>query len=225
MLTVRGRAAHRRVHATPTGADDAVVGEDGPHGRPGRTRAGDARLNPDTYTLATIQRIVELVNLFVSRTSDTDESATPDTADTRDELCRVLTRYGVDESAVDVSDFAALAAALHPVFTAHDRDERAARLNELLEQFRPVPYLVTHDGEPLHFHYVPRYGPPTEHVGASSAMALANALVEEHDDRLGVCAAPGCQRVFFDRSRNRTQRYCRKSCATRVHVAAHRARR
>ena len=167
-----------------------------------------------TYTLATIQRVVELVNLF------TDNDAV-----TRAEVCEILVRYGIDESAVVVEDFAALAKRLRPVFNDQPRDQRALRLNELLEQFQPAPRIVEHDGEPLHFHYVPALGPPLEHVGASCAMALSIAFVDGHDDRLGVCAAPDCDRVFFDHSRNRNQRFCRKSCATRVHVAAHRARR
>ena len=157
-------------------------------------------MSPDTCTLATIQRIGDLVKLFTDEHRVVAEGATAQGA--------------TDQGATD-QGVTAQATAMQEV-TAQEVTR---------EQFRPAPYLVTHDGEPLHFHYVPALGPPLEHVGASCAMALSIALVDGHDQRLGLCAAPDCARVFFDRSRNRNQRFCRKSCATRVHVAAHRARK
>jgi len=46
----------------------------------------------------------------------------------------------------------------------------------------------------------------------------------EMPDRLGVCTAPRCDRVFVDTSRNGTRRYCSTSCQNRVKTAAFRAR-
>jgi len=43
-------------------------------------------------------------------------------------------------------------------------------------------------------------------------------------DRLGVCTAPRCDRVYVDTSRNGTRRYCSTSCQNRVKTAAFRAR-
>jgi predicted RNA-binding Zn ribbon-like protein len=43
-------------------------------------------------------------------------------------------------------------------------------------------------------------------------------------DRLGICTAPACDRVFVDASRNGTRRYCSTSCQNRVKTAAFRAR-
>ena len=43
--------------------------------------------------------------------------------------------------------------------------------------------------------------------------------------RLAVCAAPDCEHVLVDLSRNRSKRYCdSRTCGNRLHVAAYRAR-
>ena len=50
-------------------------------------------------------------------------------------------------------------------------------------------------------------------------------LRDEGAARLRGCAAPGCDGVFVDLSRNRSRRYCDTgNCGNRVHVAAYRAR-
>jgi predicted RNA-binding Zn ribbon-like protein len=49
-------------------------------------------------------------------------------------------------------------------------------------------------------------------------------LGSESHDRLGVCTAPRCDRVYVDTSRNGTRRYCSTSCQNRVKTAAFRAR-
>ena len=53
----------------------------------------------------------------------------------------------------------------------------------------------------------------------------AEEMAGEHD-RLQTCAAPDCNRVLVDLSRNRSKRYCdSRTCGNRLHVAAYRARR
>jgi predicted RNA-binding Zn ribbon-like protein len=59
---------------------------------------------------------------------------------------------------------------------------------------------------------------------AGCATGLAVVLGGSGADRLGVCTAPGCDRVFVDTSRNGTRRYCSTSCQNRVKTAAFRAR-
>ncbi len=59
---------------------------------------------------------------------------------------------------------------------------------------------------------------------ASAAAGVAMVLAESDPSRLGRCAAPGCRTVFVDVSRAGRRRYCTPACATRVNVAAHRAR-
>ena len=59
---------------------------------------------------------------------------------------------------------------------------------------------------------------------AGCATGLAVVLGGDLHDRLGVCTAPRCDRVYVDISRNGTRRYCSTSCQNRVKTAAFRAR-
>jgi len=47
----------------------------------------------------------------------------------------------------------------------------------------------------------------------------------EYWDRLGVCTAPRCDRVYVDTSRNGSKRFCSTACQNRVKSAAFRERR
>lgn len=141
------------------------------------------------------------------------------------DLRDLLHLYALVEDPVDVAGFVALADRLRAVFEAPSASAVVARLNTLLASYEPRPAITEHDGQAPHFHYVPDDGPDVQRVGASLAMALANVVVDHGPGRLGRCAAAGCANVFVDRTRNHSQRFCSKTCATRVHVAAHRARR
>lgn len=172
-------------------------------------------MGTNSYSIEAIRGAVGLVNLYVNGSEAVSWSA----------LCSLLERYDLDEQAIDTEEFGELAAQVRTVFVTADRTSRIASLNRLLERFEPRPRLVEHGHEPLHFHHRPADEAPLEHVGASCVMALADAMIGGDDDRLGLCQAPRCSRVFFDQTRARSQRYCSRTCATRVHVAAHRARR
>jgi len=135
-------------------------------------------------------------------------------------------RSTIDES-IDVPALMALAQAARPVFVASDAgdgDAAAASVNALLARYRPTPTLAQHDDEPWHLHF---HGPTRSDPsgwGGGVAVALATVVGSEYADRLGVCAAPICDRVFVDVSRNGTRRFCSEACQNRVKVAAHRAR-
>ena len=58
-----------------------------------------------------------------------------------------------------------------------------------------------------------------------AALGLAVALGSDLAGRLGVCDAPGCDRVYVDASRNGGRRFCSTRCQNRVKAAAHRRRR
>ena len=75
----------------------------------------------------------------------------------------------------------------------------------------------------LHFH-----GPDEQLANgwaAGCAAGLALAVGSDLAGRLGVCAAPQCDRVFVDVSKNGQRRFCAPQCQSRVKAAAHRARR
>ena len=120
-----------------------------------------------------------------------------------------------------------LGAACRPVFElAGDRefDQAAAAANELLQRYRPTPHLDRHDSEPWHLHFHGQEHADPSGWGGGVAVGLATVLGSDYPDRLGVCAAPACDRVFVDVSRNGTRRFCSTACQNRVKAATHRAR-
>ncbi|WP_371786000.1 CGNR zinc finger domain-containing protein [Streptosporangium subroseum] len=128
---------------------------------------------------------------------------------------------------VEAGELAEIAARLRVVFdaiTTGDIDAAASQVNDLLEETRARPMLERHDGEPWHLHF---HGPGGTMAGdwaASCATGLAIVLGSEHHDRLGVCTAPHCDRVYVDVSRNGTRRFCGTACQNRVKTAAFRSR-
>ena len=102
--------------------------------------------------------------------------------------------------------------------------EAVERLNALLVQHPVHPEFCRHDDQPWHLHLT-QGGGVADRYAAGSAMGLAMLLAHLGTDRLGVCAAPSCQRVFIDASTNRSRRYCGERCASRANVTALRARR
>ncbi|MEV0596832.1 CGNR zinc finger domain-containing protein [Nonomuraea cavernae] len=127
----------------------------------------------------------------------------------------------------EAGELAATAARLRAVFEAvarGDLDAAAQQVNDLLEETHARPMLERHDGEPWHLHF---HGPGGTMAGdwaASCATGLAMVLGSEFGDRLGVCTAPHCDRVYVDVSRNGTRRFCSTTCQNRVKTAAFRAR-
>jgi predicted RNA-binding Zn ribbon-like protein len=100
-----------------------------------------------------------------------------------------------------------------------------AAVNQLIAGTGAVPQLVEHDGSPLHLHFTPGDAPLDRRIGADIGVALAIVIRDGGLERLRVCDAPGCGRVFVDLSRNRSRRYCDTLCGNRQNVAAYRRRR
>lgn len=121
-----------------------------------------------------------------------------------------------------------LARSLREIFVALDErrhDDAAELLNGLLARSGAAPHLHRYGAEPWHLHF---HQPDAGLVGgwtAGCAVGLAYALGSGHGDRLGVCAGPGCERVFVDVSRNGSRRFCSTACQNRVKAADYRARR
>lgn len=123
--------------------------------------------------------------------------------------------------------FVELGTAVRPVFdlvSADNLDAAATTVNALLKVYQPNPYLDHHDGQPWHLHFHGRSEHDRSGWGGGIVVGLATVLGSEHADRLGVCAAPSCDRVYVDVSKNGTRRFCSTACQNRVKAAAHRAR-
>jgi predicted RNA-binding Zn ribbon-like protein len=112
------------------------------------------------------------------------------------------------------------------VFRAGDQPAAVRLVNALVADARSTPRLTDHDGWPLHMHYHAPDARLPEHLAADCGMALAFVIAAGERSRLATCAAPDCERVLVDLSRNRSKRYCdSRTCGNRLHVAAYRARR
>jgi len=104
---------------------------------------------------------------------------------------------------------------LRAVFVAAsegNEDEAIDRLNSLLIQHPIHPQLARHDALSWHMH-LNEGGSVPDRYAARAAMGLAVKVDEHGMDRLGVCRAEGCDRVYFDSTANRSRRYCSDRCA------------
>ncbi len=128
----------------------------------------------------------------------------------------------------EAAELSAIAGALRAVFeavAAGDVDAAAETVNALLAQTGARPHLDKHDGEPWHLHFTSTDDSLAQGWAAGCATGLAVVLGSELYGRLGVCAAPHCDRVYVDTSRNGIRKFCSASCQSRVKTAAFRARR
>ncbi|GAA1534237.1 hypothetical protein GCM10009678_15710 [Actinomadura kijaniata] len=121
----------------------------------------------------------------------------------------------------DLDVMRSLRAELHAVFVAAaaGREQEAMdRLNSLLIQHPVHPQISDHDGE-WHLH-LNEGGSIPDRFAARAAMGLAVKISDHGLQRLGVCRADGCERVFFDATSTRTRRHCAVHWTGRPGVAA-----
>lgn len=103
-----------------------------------------------------------------------------------------------------------------------DMDAACEHVNGLLATTGAAPVLSNHDGGPWHLHF--HAAGFVRGWEAAMATALAVVLGNPHADRLGVCSAAGCDRVYVDTSRNGTRRFCSTACQNRIKAAQFRQR-
>lgn len=170
----------------------------------------------DRYANQAADNAAALVNLQ-------REVADPTVADVHDLLADQGLQLRL--TSADLPRLRALADDLAPVFEAGDLEQAITRLNLLLDRTPMRPRVSTHDDRDPHLHVEPDGAGAIERLRANCLMGLAAVLCDGGRLRLGVCDAADCDRVWVDTSRNARRRFCSDRCATRTHVAAHRARR
>ncbi len=187
-------------------------------------------MNFDSHVLNVLTAAVQLVNRLTPGQSGGAEIAVP-----TGEALAIATadalgddgRRRPEVSASDAKQLATVAARMRVVFeAAHsgDTDRAATEVNALLLDTNARPQL-DRTGTPgwnLHFHGAD--DTLANGWAAGCAAGLAMALGSDLAGRLGVCAAPACDRVFVDASKNSKRRFCSPQCQSRVKAAAHRAR-
>jgi len=172
-----------------------------------------------------------LVNLLTPGESSGRPYAVPSGADRIALLEETLRRGGARRGGfteAETEDMTTIAGRLRGVFeavAADDLDRAADTLNALMARWGAQPRLDRHDNEPWHLHFHPAGAEYIRGWAAGLATGLAFVVGSEFADRLGVCSAAACDRVFADTSRNGTKRFCSTACQNRVKAAAFRARR
>lgn len=183
----------------------------------------------NSHVDAVLDTTVRLVNALTPGTDGGREHPAPTRATLRDAVVEAVRYDGYEPrpSARDLADLLPEVHAAREVVEHLDagRDDAAADLvNRMLRRTQAHPELDrSPDGRwAIHFH-----GPDTSFArgwSAGIAAGLAMAIGGDLGSRLGVCRAPGCDRVWVDRSRNTHRRFCSTRCQNRVKAAAHRRR-
>ena len=103
-------------------------------------------------------------------------------------------------------------------------DGAVALVNALLQEANALPQLVKHDNWDYHLHATPPDAPLADRMAVEAAMAFAAVIRAGELARQRICAAPDCDDVVVDLSKNRSRRFCGTACANRTNVAAYRTR-
>jgi predicted RNA-binding Zn ribbon-like protein len=98
-------------------------------------------------------------------------------------------------------------------------------LNVLLEAFPVQPRISGHDAGDWHMHVTSRGASVSAEYLAGAVWGLSVWRCEYGSARFGRWADDRCGNVYLDTSSNNCRRFCSERCATRSHVAAHRARK
>jgi predicted RNA-binding Zn ribbon-like protein len=187
-------------------------------------------VNFNSHVDAIVTAAVNLVNAVTPGEAHGRDFAQPAGDDLRAAVSGALQGGRTAAPAITLEEAAELAAVagwLRVVFGAVERgdlDAAALTVNALLAETGARPQLDRHDGEPWHMHFHASTDSVAHGWAAGCATGLAIVLGTEMYDRLGVCTAPRCDRVYVDTSRNGTRMFCSTACQNRVKAAAFRAR-
>lgn len=184
----------------------------------------------DSHVLSVLTTSVALVNRLTGGYFGGAPLEAPRGASQVEATAEALSADGRQRPVVQPSDaehLAEVAARMRLVFeAAHagEIDRAATEVNAMLLDTHARPQLDGggDKGWSLHFHAAD--DTLAHGWAAGCAAGLALALGSDLAGRLGVCAAPQCDRVFVDTSRNTKRRFCSPQCQSRVKAAAHRAR-
>ncbi|MFP5308080.1 MAG: CGNR zinc finger domain-containing protein [Actinomycetes bacterium] len=188
----------------------------------------------DVAADGTVDLAVAVVNLLTPGRAHGRAHEVPAGADRRVAVVSLLAdrpnraRQWATADHAELDRLEAAAGALRRVFelaSQGDVDAAADALNGLMRSADARPQLTSHDGQPWHLHLHPEAAAPSDGVVAQVATALAWTVAGGGADRLGICTASACDRVYVDASRNASRRFCSAACQNRTKAAAFRARR
>ena len=195
-----------------------------------KRREVTGQVNFNSHSDVVVGVAVALVNLLTEGEDRSRKYLPPDGAERAEKITALFRSAGGrrEVTAAEADEFGPVAADLRAVFeavAAGDLDAAAIGVNAMLDDTGARPALERHDGEPWHLHF--HSADETSMVKgwqAGCATGLAIVLGGELYDRLGVCTARHCDRVYVDTTRNGSRRFCSTACQNRVKAAAFRER-
>jgi predicted RNA-binding Zn ribbon-like protein len=154
--------------------------------------------------------------------------AVPEHLATPADLAEFLGEHGIEwprrVTGADLESVRELRAEVRGLFVADNAAQATQRLNDLLADARVTVRVVRERGAPRLDWSLDSTVPLAQTLRGAVAMSAAHLATEFGFERLRVCGADPCADVFLDVSKRGEQRFCGPRCATRVRVAAHRAR-
>jgi predicted RNA-binding Zn ribbon-like protein len=158
-----------------------------------------------------------------------DESiAAPEHLSAPADVDKLLAVHGIEwprrATPADLDAVREVRARVRGLFVATTQTEAQRRLNELLRDARVHMRVARERGAARIEWAVDETADLADAVRSACAVSAAHIAQEMGFERLRVCGADPCADVFLDVSKRGEQKYCGPRCATRVRVAAHRAR-
>jgi predicted RNA-binding Zn ribbon-like protein len=154
--------------------------------------------------------------------------AVPEHLATTANLTEFLGEHGMEwprrVTAADLDAVRVVRDQVRGLFTAETPAKATETLNSLLEHARVKLQVVREKGDSRLEWTLDTSVPLAEALRSAVAVSAAHLATEFGFDRLRTCGADPCADVFLDVSKRGEQRFCGPRCATRVRVAAHRAR-
>lgn len=184
----------------------------------------------DSHTLGVLEVGIALVNVAVpGERRGRPYPPAADGAELRERLDSVVSAtFGYHLPPEDAPVLARAAEQLRQAFGAvadNNMDAAATQINAMITEYGARPTLIRRGSQPWHLHFHAPDAAPGAGIAAACTVGVAYVLGSEHADRIGVCSADNCDRVYFDTSRNGTKRFCSTACQNRSKTAAFRARR
>lgn len=185
----------------------------------------------DSHVFSVLTAAVQLVNRLTDGHHGSTVFVAPTAQAQVDAVADALSTDGRPRptvSSAEAKQLAEFATRMRIVFEAvhaGDLDAAAREVNRMLLDTNARPQL-DRGGTPgwsLHFHGADDTLANGWSAGCAAGLALA--LGSTLAGRLGICAAPLCDRTFVDTSRNNQRRFCSPQCQSRVKAATHRSRR
>lgn len=178
------------------------------------------RFAPDT--IDALDFAVDLVNTLPGATRGGEDALA-----TIAQMTALLERHAysgrMDRDERELADLRATRALLRDMW-ACPVDDVVPVVNAMFRDSGSMPYLIRHEPFDWHLHATDLDAPLVDRMRSELAIAFADVIRSLEWGRLRECAAPDCDGVLADLSRNGSKRFCSIRCGNRVNQIAFRDR-